>query len=372
MAQACRAAILAGAALLSAAAHADTVKLAGRPPFQNVAVTDFRGGRVAFRGVSGEYIRKSIGEVEWVCLAGQPDINAAEGFAAAADWPRAVTGYERALAQPNRPWLASLIRTRLLCAADRAGQFDRAVTVLVELVAAGAAPPAASIPRHPGLPGSEMNRRTLAALEEALPGVASSADARVLRLLLLELALYEDVELPAALRSEAAAASQPAATSRPSTAPAGPLGILPAEDARPSATSRPSAAARLRDDSFLLDAIAAALDRGDHAWAESLLERALPFVEPTACYPWRLLLGRCQIEGGRFATAAAGLMDVAAHDPDPARRAWALYYVGLAHERMDRVDVARDLYQELAERADAPDDVRASAQGGLRRLPPQP
>jgi hypothetical protein len=65
-------------------------------------------------------------------------------------------------------------------------------------------------------------------------------------------------------------------------------------------------------------------------------------------------------------------MDLAAHDPDPARRAWALYYVGLAHERMDRFDVARDLYQELAERADAPNDVRTSAQGGLRRLSPPP
>ena len=372
MAQVCRAAILAGAAWLSAATHDDTVKLAGRPPFQNVALTDFRGGRVVFRGVSGEYILKPLGEVEWLSLTGRSDINAGEEASATADWARAVTGYEQALGRANPPWLASLIRTRLLCAADRAGQFDRAVTVLVELVTAGAAPPAASIPRHPGLSGSEMNRRALAVLEEALPGVASPADAQVLRVLLLELALYEDVDVPAALRPEAAAASQPVATSRPSTAPAGPLGILPAEDARPSATSRPSAAVRLRDDSFLLDAIAAALNRGDHAWADGRLERALPFVEPTACYPWRLLLGRCQIEGGRFATAAAGLMDLAAHDPDPARRAWALYYVGLAHERMDRFDVARDLYQELAERADAPNDVRTSAQGGLRRLSPPP
>ncbi|MFN0137805.1 MAG: hypothetical protein ACKVS9_17005, partial [Phycisphaerae bacterium] len=46
--------------LLATIASADTVTLADKPPFERVTVTDFANGRLAFRGLSGETIRRPI------------------------------------------------------------------------------------------------------------------------------------------------------------------------------------------------------------------------------------------------------------------------------------------------------------------------
>jgi len=63
-------------------------------------------------------------------------------------------------------------------------------------------------------------------------------------------------------------------------------------------------------------------------------------------------------------------MQLAVSDADPALAAAALYYVGLAHERMGRPDVAWRLYGQLADRTDIPDEIRASARDGRHRLTP--
>jgi TolA-binding protein len=99
-----------------------------------------------------------------------------------------------------------------------------------------------------------------------------------------------------------------------------------------------------------------------------LLQRALPYVEPADQGPWRLLLARTRLVAGQPAAAAADLLQLAETAPDPALAATALYYVGVAHERLARADVARRIYRELLQRDDLPAPVRADATQALQRL----
>ena len=76
--------------LLMAGVHpvpGDTVKLNDRPAFRNVSISDFRDNLLVFRGVSGEYLKKPLAEVEWLAIDGRPHLTAAERAAATGNWP---------------------------------------------------------------------------------------------------------------------------------------------------------------------------------------------------------------------------------------------------------------------------------------------
>lgn len=364
--------------LLSAAgARADTVKLAGQPEFRNVAITGFHAPRLEFRGVSRQYLKKNLDRVEWLAIDGATALNAAEQAAAAGNWDTAVLEYERALSQADRPWLRDLVGWRFLAACGPAGRFDRAVELFAAFLESGT-PPAP--PSTAGPVGSDVNRRARAFLERALSDRPPPAAATPLRALLLELLLYEDVDpLPPPFESprhaatdgkdappSAASASQPA--SRPDIATGAsrrPVGILPAQN-EPSAPAVPPP--RLTPRGLVWKAATSALEAGDHARAGRLTARALPFVSESERGTWQVVLGRCHLESGRAADAVVVLMDVIAADADRALVADALYYVGMAHERLGRTDVAKRTFETLADRADAPDDVRARARAALDRL----
>ncbi|MFQ5805705.1 MAG: tol-pal system YbgF family protein [Phycisphaerae bacterium] len=233
---------------------ADAVVLKGRPPFRNVRIIDFKHGRLVFRGVSKEVLRKPLNEVARFKIDRSPILTGAEALAQtnAQESPAA---YRRALTKAADPWLRDLIRVRLLEACDRAGRFDEAVALYTELLRGQTVPANSPAPRHPGAVGWATNQ----------------------------------------------------------------------EPRR-------------------------------HWLAEN---------EP---HPWRLLLGRCRIALGQFARAADELLALAESAPSRGLSADALYYVGVAHERMERADVAAELYRELLRREDLPADLRRLAERGLQRL----
>jgi len=343
-------------------AWADTVKLQGKPAFRNVQVTGFRNGCLVFKGVSRQHLRKPLAQIEWVEMDRVAALGPAERARAAGQWAAAMQAYRQALDEIREAGLAQFARLRLLECCDRGGFFDEAVALYVELVRHNATLATEYTPRHPGRPGSAVNRAARRQLEAALALTRSATAASRWRNLLLEIVLYEETDgWPAALADASKLADHQA---DPTTA------SQPAKPPLASAPTPPHAVAPLRlpADSFLLTAAREALATGDAQRALRLLERSLPYVDPAESAPWRLLLGHCRIELGRYARAAADLVQLAETDPDPARAAQALYYVGLAHERMGRPEVAAKLYRELLARKNLPAEVRTKAQTGLRRV----
>lgn len=330
---------------------ADTVKLHGKPAFHHVHVSDFRDGRVVFRGVSGQYLRKPLAQVEWVKLDACPPLGVAERAAARGRWTLAIAAYQQALDEAATSWVPDLVRFRLLSTYDRAGRFADAVAVYVELLEHQGAADDAAAPRHPGPPGSATNARALTRLRQALANTESAIARRHLEALLFELRLYEGLDA----RAAETGGPPDTATQR------SPILSLP----MPARKTRP---VRLSNDSFLLSAAESALDKGQTTRAVNLLEHALPHVDPAGAGPWRLLLGRARLGAGRPADAAADLLHLAETTRDSALAAAALYYVGIAHEQMGQADVAAQLYRQLLGREDTPADVRRDAADALKRL----
>ena len=65
---------------------------------------------------------------------------------------------------------------------------------------------------------------------------------------------------------------------------------------------------------------------------------------------------------------ANGLLALTESTANRGLAAAALYYVGVAHERMERADVAAELYRELLQREDLAPEIRELATRGLERL----
>jgi tetratricopeptide (TPR) repeat protein len=349
-------------------AWSDCVKLRDKPAFRGVTVTDFRRGGIVFRGLSRQYLHKPLEQVDWIEIDKAPAFNAAERAGAAGKWTEAAAGYAEALAATQEAWLRDLVSDRLLKAHDRAGQFDCAVSLYAGLVVNKNAMVVGQTPRHPGPPGSVVNSAAREALERAIARARADGAATVtpLRVLLLELLIYDRADIPSELAVEpesrpgAAASRGASTTSAPATAPAvAPYMLLGSKRNAPPVS--------LPADSFVLHAAEKALEAGDAKRANGLLERALPYVPAEEAWPWRLVLGRARIADGRYPEAAAELMSLAETDPDVSRRAWALYYVGLAHERMDRPDVAAKAYREVTEQPALPAGLTALANEGLER-----
>lgn len=374
-----------------AAARGDAVKLRSKPAFRNVTVTSFHDGRLVFRGVSRQLLRKSLAEIEWVVLEHAPAFSEAENAAFEGRWDHAIAAYERALPEAKRAWLRYVVQLRMLEACDRGGRFARAVSVYADLVTRK--PNAARVvaPRRPAPPGSDENAKARQTLRAALRRAPTRVVADRLRQLLFELALYDEVaDLTAELRTTTA----PPATTRP-TEPSGiaaspalqprqrRIGMLlleaepipepaPAHGESRAAALRASAAARpdltsirLPVDTFVLAAARDAFRAANYTRAARLLQRSLDYVEPSRRPPIRLLLGRSRIELGEHAEAASELMRLT--DQPGTLAAEALYYVGVAHERMARPDVAVKVYGELLARDDLPPLLKARVRMALER-----
>ena len=341
----------------TAASDADTVVLTGKPPFRNVQIVDFKHGRLHFRGVSKEVLRKPLREVSWFEIDRCPALSDAETLADT-DAHAAIAAYERALGKAGESWLQALTRVRLLGAYDRAGRFDDAVALYIQLAREQPELADQCPPRHPAPRGSERNRKAREQLLDAIRHTPSRPGPVALRTLTLELLLFDEVDpLPPEF---APPASQPA--SSPATQPDTPPPLLFGDEER-----RASRTLRLPAESFVLSAVRQALAEADAARAARLLERSLPYAAESDAPVWRLLLGRCLIELGQHARAADELLALA-ETADRPLAAEALYYVGVAHERMGRVEVAAETYRELLQQDDLPENIRRLAVQGLKRL----
>lgn len=346
-------------ALLSpfgASALGDEVKLFGKPVFRNVTIRGIEDGKLTFRGVSGETLRKPLPQIEWVKSDEAPLLSAAEQALQGGQWTEAIAKLRQAENSAN-VWERELGAIRLIQALDRAGEFEAAVR---QYITAARDKPFVSkylMPRSFGPAGSEANRQALHEITQARAARPSAAFDAALAQLQLELSLVEDIDpLPADLRPKTqnnTTASAPARRLFGDAAPP-PLAI----------------AVELGGESPVFSAARDAASKGDHARAARLYERALPFVDPrdpqidTLRAEWQ----RSRLETGQAAEAASELMSLSERTRDPLLAARALYNVGLAHERLNRPNVARGIYRRLAERADLPDELRSMARDGLERV----
>lgn len=319
--------------------RADTVKLVGKPEFRNVTIKDFKHGKLIFRGVSRQLLRKPLAQIAWIAIDKAPALSAAERHAAAGQWSQAVQRYDQALRASEERWTLGLIRIRLLVACDRAGQFARAVRLYVELVTGEGTSMASCAPRHVAPTGSPVNLTARRHIERALDSSRSVAETTLLRTLLLEVMIADDT--------------------------ADFDNVFPP---RPAVGTLASAALRLPESSFVASAASAALAANRPERAVRILERGLAHVEEARRPAWRLLLGRGRLAAGDPVGAAAEFMLVEAARPDPALAAEAVYYSAVAHERMDRVDVAIELYQELIGRENTPAEWKHKAGLSIKRL----
>lgn len=345
---------------MAGSAYADTVLLQDRPPFRRVEVLGLRDGRLVFRGVSGEVLRKPIEELAALELEALPSFTQAERARLAGDWITAIAGYEAALHADPPVWLVGLLRRRTMEAYDAAGRFADAVGVYVELLEEHPAHPPGVGPIQPLPVGSPQYRIALERIAEASGRSLGAAQRELLKRLWLEILLVQEVApLPDEL---AVPAGDPQTGAEDAGAP--PL-LFSDEPAR----ARP-VTCRLGADGLLLRAARQAFDEGDAARAERLLSRAMEYVEPKHAAPWRLLRGRVQIERGKIAEALADLSKLADAAVPTALAMESLYYVGLGREQLGQADAARAAYRAVAESPVATTEMRVLARMRLARLEP--
>lgn len=166
-------------AMAGSSAVADTVTLAGKPPFERVEVTGVRDGRLIFRGVSQQFLRISLDRIDWVALDELPALGGERPDSPEAAIER-LSAAEPHASQPWHPLLLSVLRAREL---DQAGRFGEALETFAGLLRGGAVTGEELAPRNLPGPGDEQLDVALAALRElerAMP--ESRAALRGLRL----------------------------------------------------------------------------------------------------------------------------------------------------------------------------------------------
>lgn len=375
-------------------AGADTVKLFGKPEFRDVQILGFEDGRLAFRGLSRQVLRKPLSQVEWLAIDAYPAVAQAEN-PPDGDAVTAVAAYEQAIAAADEPWLERLLRVRQVQALDRAGRFDEAVALYLRLLGDRIAGVDAVRPRRPGSPGDPANQRARELIETALDYGRYRAHASDLQRLRLEILLWDGVDpLPAPFAAQTgepggrlagrgggawgpdAAGADGIATGET----AGAIGRNPPDGNEPAAEPLPPRMfgdiapetdnrTRLGADSFVLSGARDMIAAGRIEPARRLLERARVFAAHEARLAWKLPLERCRIECGDAAGAAERLARMAdSPEATSAERAEALYYVGLAHERQHRSQAAAGAWRRLLELDGVPDGIRREAGERLREI----
>jgi hypothetical protein len=336
-------------------AGADSVKLRGRQVFENVRIETIEAGRLVFRGVSGETLRKPLASVEWLECTQVPKLSEAEA-ALAENRPSEACAKLKELAAAREPeWLARWAAVRLIVSLDAAGRLDEALAVYLSSRRLG---DYATLPSRCGFPGSPENRAALRRLD-ALRRI-EGPDAGELRRLRLELHLIEDTpSLPRDLQSDSA---NEAAASAPDAQP--PLLF--------GASSPPSEVQpQLTDKSMVLSVSARLLESGAAEKAVRMVQRGLPYAEPAARAAWRIELGRGLLAAGGYPAALKEFLDVAHADCEPGLAAEALWGAGQAHERGGRADLARDIFSQLSTRPGLAESLRSQVAEALSRLAAQ-
>ncbi|HET6429795.1 MAG TPA: hypothetical protein VFJ30_15370, partial [Phycisphaerae bacterium] len=124
-------------------------------------------GVVRFRVNGRTPIEKPLDEIAVIEMADDPRLTAAEKTAGEGKIKEAIPGYRDALGAATLGWKRTLIRYRLMKAAETGGKIDLAVATWLEIVDAAAGAPAAVASRPRKLParGDAGNAKAIAALE---------------------------------------------------------------------------------------------------------------------------------------------------------------------------------------------------------------
>ena len=343
---------------------ADTVTLRDKPPFRNVQIIDVRGGKLVFRGVSGETIQKPLAMVEWVEIDAMPRFSALEKATAGKQWEKAMQEIAALEREAREPWLQTLLRHRRLRILELAGKTDEGVATFLEIAHSDPQTPPALLPQKLAAAGSNQNRATLELLRKSkLRGMPPDLDEAIDRLR-LQLTILEE---PENLRRDfVPVAAPPPAASTTAEDEAEEGGFLFGGPKRAGPVRQVSLPARCG----LLDECDRLLRGGNAAAAQSILDLAVPYVTAADNGPWRIMAARCRIGRHEFAKAADDLLALASEfeKRNPPLQAVALYYVGVAHEGLNRPEVAAEVYRELQGRDDLPANLREMLQTAVSRL----
>lgn len=339
-------------------APADVVVLKSGLRYEPAEVLAVTGGVIAYRLGSGRTIQKPLAEVASVTIDGDGDFNRAEGLLKQGKFVEAVAVYSRA-ERAARGWKKTLVRYRLLAAAEAAGDINRAVKQWVEIVDADDASKAALAlrPRKLGPRRGAGNDRAINLLEAKGRIVRTPAYLRAIRELLVD--LYErqgrlgEARALAAKLAGGTGQTQPATGQQPPIAPT-------------QANGADLRLARL------------SLRSGRH---REVIERLRPRLRgfsaaelPTGLY----LLGSAQLglakaeadsAQARALLLAGGLnlMRVAVLFPGSEEAPGALLLAGEVNERLKNPEGARAAYSELISRHGKSPEA-GKAKEALKRL----
>lgn len=133
----------------------------------------------------GRQVARGLDQVKQLIIDNEPAFNAAEEHYFAAQYDKAVEGYQRALRATTREWLRTFASVRLADAAGKAGRFDAAVTAYVALVRLN---PSLAARYKPGVPAgrSTFLDNAVAELNAARGQVSGDVARQAILSLLLE------------------------------------------------------------------------------------------------------------------------------------------------------------------------------------------
>ncbi|HEY8666059.1 MAG TPA: hypothetical protein VIL86_05310 [Tepidisphaeraceae bacterium] len=119
-------------------ASADTLFISstgtgGGTEYANVKVTKIAGDKITFQ-VAGRESTKDLKQVIRMKIDDEPALSAAEDAYASSDFKTAAANYQKAVIASKKDWVRDWAAVRLADAANKSGEFDKAVTAYVALV----------------------------------------------------------------------------------------------------------------------------------------------------------------------------------------------------------------------------------------------
>jgi len=323
-------------ALAATASAADVVKLTNGLVYDPATVIGIKGGIIEF--VYARRLQsKDVAEVARLKIGGFDALNRGEDLFAKGQYAAAMTAYAGAARAVKKGWKRDLCRYRLLAAATKARQADRAVAVWLQIADLPDGPLAAvSVrPKAFAAPGSKDNDRAIDRLNRKLKTVSAPAYVKAIRECLLDLYTVQGRIADAKAVAARLSGKAPATTaSRPSVPDAaGP----PAWHKGPTAMVLKMAVLSLKAKEYA--AVVAGLEARLRDFPAGELPRAMAMI------------GQAQLELGKAAkdparrkalliAAGLSLMRVVAHYPKSSEAPGALRLAGEVHEHLPTPNLA--------------------------------
>jgi TolA-binding protein len=311
---------------------------------RDVKVTGVEGGKLLFNS-AGRDTSRDLAQISKLQVDDEPALSAAENALGSNQFDAATDGYRKALDGASKDWVKTWAAQRLIFAAQRANRFDVAVQGYIALVITDPAIAAAS---KPALPNGQSSFLATAInqVNTALGDAKLAPPQRqALTTFLLDLQRAKGDEKAAAATVEQLLKNNP----------------------DPAAGA---AIAKLK-----LDSAAAALKGNDFAKAKAeITSNRAAFTDPKDQAQALLILAEAQAgtanqsnDANAWKDAALAYMRIVAHFPDSPTAPPALLKTAQIEQKLNDLDAARSLYQQLAKQYPS-DPSAAAAQAALQQL----